>query len=382
MFKSLKNKLNVEKKNLAVPSFNKKKFKRNLQIYLGLAQGKESIIESLSFLISSGMPIADSLQAIEGELPKSFLKRIIGEARENVEDGMSLSNAFLETGIFSSHAVSLIKSGEDSGTLSENLKVIAEQDAKNKVFKSRLQSALMYPIIVLTVTFIVGLGVAWFILPKLATVFSQLQVKLPLITKIFINIGVYLDQYGVIVVPIFIGLVFLAIYILFYNHKTRFLGQEVVFALPGVAKLIKELEIARLGYLMGALTKAGLPPLEAIASVRESTFSPYYQKFYEHLYKGIEEGKSFEQSFKEFENLGILIPASIQRMIVTGEQSAHLTEVFTQIGDTYEAKTEITSKNLAVALEPILLVLVWVGVVLVALAVILPVYSLVGNLNH
>ena len=134
-------------------NFNKKKFKRNLEIYLGLSHGKESIIESLSFLVSSGMPIADSLKAIEAELPNGFMKKIIGEAKENVENGSSLSNAFLETGVFSAHSISLIKSGEDSGTLAQNLHVIAEQDAKNKVFKSRLvlvwlglfyQSLLLY----------------------------------------------------------------------------------------------------------------------------------------------------------------------------------------------------------------------------------------------
>ncbi len=364
-------------------NFNKKNFKRKLQIYLGFSHGKESVIESLSFLVSSGMPIADSLRAIELELPeKSFMRGILVEARENIENGFSLANAFAETGVFTPHAISLIRSGEDSGTLSQNLHVIAEQDAKNKVFKSRLQSALLYPVLVLTVTFIVGIGVAWFVLPKLATVFSQLQVKLPLITKIFIDIGIFLSQYGSIAVPVFVVFIFLVIYFLFYNKKTSFIGQGLVFSLPGISKLIKELEIARFGYLFGTLTKAGLPPLEALLSVKESTFSPYYQKFYDYLYKNIDEGKSFEESFKDYENISLLLPASIQRMIVTGEQSAHLSEVFIQIGATYEARTEITSKNLAVALEPILLVLVWFGVVLVALAVILPVYSLVGNLNH
>ena len=217
----------------------KKNFKRNLEIYLGMAHGKEAVIESLSFLVSSGMPIAESLRSIELELPNSFMKKIVIETRKNVEDGMSLSAAFLETGIFNAHSISLIKNGEDSGTLAQNLHVIAEQYAKNEVFKSRLQSALMYPIIVVVVTMIVGLGVAWFVLPKLATVFNQLQVKLPLITKIFIGFGEFLNQYGTTVIPIVILVAVVAIYFLFYNKQTIFIGQIIFFSLPGVSKLIK-----------------------------------------------------------------------------------------------------------------------------------------------
>ncbi len=360
----------------------KKNFKRNLEIYLGMAHGKEAVIESLSFLVSSGMPIAESLRSIELELPNSFMKKIVIETRKNVEDGMSLSAAFLETGIFNAHSISLIKNGEDSGTLAQNLHVIAEQYAKNEVFKSRLQSALMYPIIVVVVTMIVGLGVAWFVLPKLATVFNQLQVKLPLITKIFIGFGEFLNQYGTTVIPIVILVAVVAIYFLFYNKQTSFIGQIIFFSLPGVSKLIKELEISRFGYLLGTLTKAGLPFLQAIESARESTLSPFYKKFYDYLHKSIEEGKSFDEAFKEYEKTSTLLPASIQRMIVTGEESGNLSEILIGIGVSYEARTEVTSKNLTVALEPILLVLIWGGVVLVALAVILPVYSLVGNLNR
>lgn len=360
----------------------KKDSKKNFEIYLGISKRKEYLIQSLSFLISSGMPISDSLMAIETELPKGFFRNLIEKIRQNIEDGMSLSAALDETGIFNSHAISLIKSGEESGTLGQNLHVIAEQDAKNRVFKSRLQSALLYPIIVISVTFIVGLGVAWFILPKLAVVFTQLKVNLPTVTKIFISFGQFLSTHGATAVPLFIVFSGILIYFLFYFSKTRIIGQTIIFSVPGIAKLIKELEIARLGYLLGTLTKAGLPVLQAIESVKESTLSPFYRKFYEHLYQSIGEGKSFEQSFAEYKGIGSLLPASIQRMIVTGEQSAHLSEILIQIGATYEAKTEITSKDLTVALEPILLVIIWIGVVLVALAVILPIYSLVGNLNH
>ncbi len=350
-------------------------------MYLGLGKEKEYLLENLSFLISSGIPIADALRSIESELKTRFMKRLVAEALENVENGLTLSSALDRTGLFGMHAISLIKNGEESGTLSDNLRVIAEQDAKNRVFKSRIQSAMMYPAIILSVTFVVGIGVAWFILPKLASIFTQLQVKLPLITKIFISIGAFLKEYGFVFLPSLLIFVFILVYFIFYFPKTRILGQYFLFSIPGIKKLIQELEIARLGYLLGTLNNVGLPLLQAIGSLKESTLSPFYGRFYDFLYKNIENGRSFEESFKEYKGIQRILPSSIQQIIVVGEQSGNLSSVLLKIGSVYEQKTEITSKNISIVLEPILLVIVWLGVMLVAIAVILPIYSLVGGLG-
>ncbi len=359
----------------------KKKDSNEIGIFFGLGKEREYLLENLSFMISSGMPVAESLQSIETELKTKFMKRVVARARENVENGMPLSKALELTDLFGTHAISLIKTGEESGTLAGNLRVIAEQDAKNRIFKSRLQSALMYPALIISVTFIVGLGVAWFILPKLATMFTQLHIKLPLITKIFISLGSFLKEYGSIALPGMILFAGLVIYFLFYYPKTRGIGQYILFSIPGISRLVKELEISRFGYLLGTLNNAGLPLLEAIGSLKESTLSPFYRKFYDYLYKSIEDGHSFEQSFKAYKDIRRIFPVAIEQIIVTGEQSGNLTPALLKIGTVYEGKTELTSKNISVALEPILLVIVWAGVMLVAVAVILPIYSLVGGIN-
>ncbi len=350
-------------------------------IHFGLAKEKEYLIENLSFLAGSGMPVSQALLAIQEELKSSQMKKIVGRVRDAVENGTLLSKALEETGLFGTHAISLIRSGEESGTLSQNLHVIAEQDAKNRLFKSRLHSALMYPILILVVTGLVGISVAWFILPKLSTVFSQLHVKLPFITQIVIGFGQFLGDYGIIAVPAFMICILLAVYLLFYNEKTRVVGQYILFAVPGIWNLIQELEIARMGYLLGTLMKSGLPVVQAIGSLKESTLSPFFLKFYAYLYESIEKGNSFEQSFAEYPNVKDILPSAIRQVITAGEQSGNLSTVLIEVGAKYEAKTELSSKNLAVALEPVMLVIVWLGVVMVALAVILPIYSLIGGVN-
>ena len=106
-----------------------------------------------------------------------------------------------------------------------------------------------------------------------------------------------------------------------------------------------------------------------------------YRDFYVYLSESIAEGNSFKKSFEFYEKSKTLLPVSVEQLIIAGEQSGSFSETLLKISKTYEEKTDITTKNLTVMLEPILLVIVWLGVVAVAMAVILPIYSLVGGFN-
>ena len=131
--------------------------------------------------------------------------------------------------------------GEESGKLADNLKAIAVQEQKDTILRSKVRTALLYPVFVFTLTVIVGVGVAWFVLPRLSEVFASLDVELPAITKIFIALGNFLANYGNIAVPAFIIVFSLLVYIFFYARPTKHVGQELLFKLPGVKKHVNEL---------------------------------------------------------------------------------------------------------------------------------------------
>jgi type II secretory pathway component PulF len=285
-------------------------------------------------------------------------------------------------GLLQPQVISLVRIGEETGRLSENLKAIALQEQKEEEFRSKVTSALMYPVFVFALTLIIGIGISWFILPRLATVFSSLNITLPLITKLLIGFGAFLGAYGFIVVPG--GMVLLAIifYFLFVYPKTKIVGEYIMLAMPVLKRLILEVEISRFGYIMGTLLQAGLPVVPALKSLANSSSFTFYKRFYSYLHDNIEEGNSFEKSFADFKHMNKVMPTSMQQLIISAERSGHLPETFIKIGEMYESKTEVTTKNLTVLLEPILLVIIWLGVVGVAMAVILPLYSLVGGLNN
>lgn len=347
-----------------------------------MGEEKEYFIENLATMVSAGITINSSLDAISREARTRRMRRAIAQIKESIESGSSFWKALEKSKLFPAQAISLIQIGEESGRLVENLKVIALQQSKDRVFRSKIYSAMMYPVFVLVLSLIIGLGIAWFILPKLATVFASLNVKLPLITQILINVGTFLGDYGNIAVPSFVFVLIIFVLVFFVIPKTRFVGEFFLLKIPGIKRLLQESELGRTGYIMGTLLNAGLPVVRTLASIENASTFYFYRKFYRFLRENVEQGNSFQKSFELYKKTDKLIPPHVQQMIISGEQSGHLPEIFLSIGEDFEAKSDLTAKNLTVILEPIMLIIVWLGVSFIALAVILPIYSLLGGINN
>jgi type IV pilus assembly protein PilC len=365
-----------EKNNL---NFMPQKKSKNKIFAIGLGKERDYIVENLSMLITAGMPILNVLDTIKKELRSHRMKKIIALIKEDIENGLTIWKALQKTGMFAHHIVSLIRLGEESGKLMENLQMVSTEQEKDRIFKSKINSAIMYPIFVLSLTIIIGTGISLFILPRLAMVFNQLDIELPLITKILMGTGTFLGNYGQYVLPLIIILIALLFFFIFSFSKTKFMGQAILFTFPGIKNLVKEVEVARFGYLLGTLLKAGIPINTALDSLAGATDIVQYRALYKHIRESMENGDTFQKSFDTFKNTKKLIPNPIQQLVIIGEKSGSLSETLTKIGRMFEAKSDITTKNLTVIFEPILLVIVWLGVVAVALAIILPIYSLIGG---
>ncbi len=348
----------------------------------GLTKERDQFIENLSMLVLSGMSIIGAISSIIKQTKSAGMKLILERVLLEIESGSPVWKAFDKTDFFKGYTISLIRLGEESGNFAENLKVVALEEEKDREFKSKVKSALMYPIFVLGLTGIVGIGISWFILPKLAKIFYDLKLALPLITKVLLAFGLFLSKYGLVAVPFGLVVIGAISFILFFYKKTKFIGEAVIFSIPGIKMLLMEVEVARFGYLLGTLLEAGLPVTKAIDSLANASEVIRYKKFYVALRESIDAGNSFEKSFVAYKNIDALIPPPVQQLIISGEQSGNLNKTLIKVGQVLEAKSDTTTKNLTIIMEPILLVIVWAGVVSVAFAVILPIYSLVGGLNN
>jgi len=342
---------------------------------------REYFIENLSMLLLSGMGISAALSAIQTEIRSRAGKQTIEHIKNSLLDGTPLSKVLSDTHFFSNSGIALIRLGEQSGTLAESIKIVASDDAKERMFRSRIRSAMIYPMFVLILACVVGVGVAWFVLPKLSHVFGQMNIVLPFLTRMLIGLGNFLEQNGIIVIPIALAILFILFFFLFVFSGTKRVGEFLLLKLPGVSRLIKEMQIARFGSTLGTMLAAGIPILDSLRSLQGSAFFYRYKKMFKAIEIGVSEGKTISTTLGEIKRSGALIPIPIQQLIRAGEQSGSLPESLKKVGEIFEAKTEVSTKNFAVLVEPVLLVLVWFGVLFIALAVFLPLYSLLGGLQ-
>ncbi|MFZ6022136.1 MAG: type II secretion system F family protein [Patescibacteria group bacterium] len=342
---------------------------------------KSFVLEQLSILLEAGMDVSTALLSLEEEVSQKDLKQKIAKVRDRVDSGDQLWQAFRGTNIIPEQFLSFIRTGEQSGKLKEQLSMVAAQYARDKEFKSKVVAASIYPAFILAMVIVLGGVNAFVILPKISETFSKLGGELPAITLFLLAAGTFLQKYGYIVAPLFFLFVALVIFLLFINKRTKHWGQELLFRLPGIKDIFRQIEIARFGFLLGLLSNSGIVITDGLNFLRDYTTTRRYQKFYEFLAHGVENGVTFSALFSEYKKTDRLFPRSVQNLVSSAEKSGHLPEIFNKIGDIYQKKMDLSTQTLSAVIEPLLIVVVWFFVLLVALAVIFPLYNIVGNLN-
>lgn len=349
-------------------------------ISIGFGDEKDYFIENLSLLIASGMGISSALASLSLSVKSKKMKKITKFIEDMVNAGLPLWKAFKETRLLPDRVISLVRSGEESGRLPEHLNLVTVQQHKDKTLNGRLKSALIYPGIVTILAFVVAMGSAWFVLPKITAIFTESSKELPMATRILVWLGSFLTSYGKFVVPAVILLVVAIIYFLFFFKKTKFIGDSILFAIPGVKKLLQGVELARFGYILGALLQAGINVHDALESVIQGTNYSRYKNFYIHLQESIDQGNTFERTFHEYPKMDNYIPMPIQQLIISAEKSGRLSETLIKVGIIFEEKTDAMSRDLATMLEPIILIVVGLLVSFVVFAIIGPIYDLSGQI--
>jgi type II secretory pathway component PulF len=164
------------------------------------------------------------------------------------------------------------------------------------------------------------------------------------------------------------------------NPNFKAFTEVILFHVPGVKRLFFETEVSRFGFVLGTLLEAGLPIVNALQSLSGSMSTRRYQVFTSELATRINEGNSFERILVEPKARALLAGSTCQ-IIISAEKSGNLSKSLLRVGENYQEKADITARNLETLIEPVVLVIIAAGVLFVALAVFLPIYSVVGNFN-
>lgn len=340
----------------------------------------EYVIESLSMLLLSGVTVGDAIESISAEIPKKSVRDIMKKMQLSIDEGTPFAVALEQTGLFAPSVITLIEVGESTGKLPENLKVVAAQMHKNNSMNAKIKSAMLYPAFLVTLLFVVGTGIGVFLLPKLLTIITGLQVQVGLMTKILIVVGTLFGKFGLIFAAGVVLTVVIMSVAIKKSSNVRAAMEVLLFKIPGVKKLLFETEIARFGFVLGTLLDAGLPVVTALQSLAASMSTRRYARFATEMRDRVDDGDSFGKILQD-KKYRKLLPGTICQIVVSAEKSGNLSSSLLKVGVNYEDKADLTARNLETLLEPIVLVLIAVAVLFVAMAVFLPIYSLIGNLN-
>lgn len=348
---------------------------------IGLGKEKTALIQNLATMLDAGLPLVDSLKTLQADTRSRAGRQLLKTIVDAVENGSPLWRAFEDQHCFPPDVIALVRIGEEAGNLAENMTYLAVQQEKDAALRSKVTMAMIYPTIVLVIMLIIVMGLGMFVLPNLVGVLFSLNVPLPLVTRGVIAFSNFFSTQGPIAVPAVFGTIVTLIILGKFTRLKRG-AQWVMFHIPGIGRLAKEATIARFGVILGGLLQAGVPLVDSIKSLAEVTSVVAYKSFYLRLLEHVTVGDSFGKSFTSIRGSASLLPVTVQQLVTTGERSGSLAKILLKIADIYEKKANDTAQKLPVILEPILLLFIGSLVGTIALAIIVPIYSIVGNVGQ
>lgn len=354
-----------------------KPFSLSISFFKNRVSLKDKIIftRQLSVMIKAGLPIIKALEALGKQTDNAYFKKIIAEISTQVKGGKTLSKTLERyPGVFPEIYVAVVRAGEETGQLADVLLNLADQQEKDADLVSKIKSAMIYPAVILVTLIGVVILIIFFVLPNLQAVFADSGAKLPLATRLLLSTSSIIQHYF-----LFVAVFFAALYFAFRYWVKRPSGRsfydKLKITLPVFGPLTKKVYMARFARTMAMLTRASLPILLSLKIIRKTINNHHYDMAFERIEKSIESGKSLSVSLQQEP----LFPAMVGQLSSLGEEAGSIEGVFIEIANFYDKEVNAISSNLSTLLEPVMLIVMGVGVAFVVFAVIQPIYGLVQN---
>ena len=337
---------------------------------------KLNIIENLGTLLSAGIPILESVDSLLEET-KGNTTKILETLKEDLNQGKTIAYSLTRhPKAFDPITVNLIKAAEEAGTLETALKDLTQSIKKDIDFANQVKGSMVYPILVLIVLLAVILLNLFFVIPRVSQVFTRLTVQIPLPTKILIFISNFANDNLIYVITATIFLVAASVFT-FKVKKSLITG--FIFSLPLISKLIMEIDITRFTRSMSLLLKSGLPIDEAIKLSEDVTSKREIKMAIEESRKLVDAGKTLSSGLKKHKKV---IPGFMIRITEAGEKSGTLEKSMQELSNQFEDRVTNRLKTLTTLIEPFLLLVVGLLVGGLMLAIIAPIYNLIGQIGH
>ncbi|QQS44552.1 type II secretion system F family protein [Candidatus Roizmanbacteria bacterium] len=336
---------------------------------------KIALFDNLSTMLAAGISILEAVDSLL-EDSKGNQKKLLSELRQDLTQGKQVYASFARfPNTFDKVTVNIIRASEEAGTLDVALKDIKKHVQNEMEFLDKIRSAMIYPIVIMVVFFLVMLLILIFVMPKLASVFGRMDVELPLPTKIlmFMSDLIIHNTLALIVGVVLLILGFIVLYI-----KKRAFVLRIFFSFPLISGLIKQIDIARFTRSMALLLSSGLTITNALELCEEIVWRRDMQKLVAHTQKSVLSGKRFAEGIRDGKGL---VPMIVIKLVEAGEKTGSLDKAMQDVSEHMDYEVQRSLNTLTTLLEPVMLLFIGVVVGGMMLSIIAPIYSLIGQVG-
>lgn len=356
------------------------KVRKSLNIsFTAEVKPKEVIMFSrqLAILLESGIDIVTALDLFKSQASNKVFKKILEEIIADLREGTSLSGALAKhPKVFPTMYYRTIAAGEQSGNLDTVLRRLAVFMEKNATAAKKVRSALTYPIIVLVVAVVVVAVLVFFVMPTFTSLYSQLGAKLPLITKILLDVATWAKNYLVYVIIIVIALIIgVSLYIRTPNGKTNW--DRLMLRLPVIGDIVQLNELSRCCRTISMLIMVGLPLPDIIAMCIQSSGNKIVSQALTDVKQEMLAGEGLSQPLSKRK---IFLPLMVQ-MVAVGEKTGNLGNTLTTVADSYEFDADDKTTTAVGMLQPALTIAMAVVVGFIVIAMISTMYGIYGQIG-
>lgn len=326
----------------------------------------------LSTLIDAGLPILRSLHILEEQVESVLFKEAIAKMATDIEAGSSLSDAMSKhPKVFDKLYVNMVRAGEIGGVLESILNKIAAFLEKKQALRGKVRSAMMYPLAVSILAAIIVSFILWKIVPTFQDIFTKLGGDLPIPTQILVVASeILLRRTWIIVVAI----VFVIVVYQQINKRPsgKLLFDKIKLKMPVFGELLRKIAIARWASTLSTLITSGVPILQSLDIVRETSGNEVISRAMIEVYQSIKDGDTIHEPLGRCN----VFPPLVVHMVAVGEETGAIDHMLTKVAEAYEREVDDTVNALTSIIEPVLIVCLGVLIGAIVIALYLPLFEI------
>ena len=355
----------------------KKKLKISFPFFGVSLTEKIFFAKNLRVMITAGLPLPRALETLAKQSKSQKFKRALLNIKDEIIKGKSFSDSLQKyPDIFSELFQSMVRVGEESGTLEDVLKTLSQQMEREYELKSKIKGAMIYPAVIICAMIGIGILMLVMVVPKLAETFEELEIELPLTTRLVIGLGNFLAQKWYLAVIILFILIFLSRQTMKTKAGKRIID-TLLLKIPIISPIIRKINSAYTARTLSSLITAGVPIVKSLEITSETLGNIYYKSAVATVAEKVRKGEKISEALKPYENI---YPPIVIQMVAVGEETGETSNVLNHLAEFFEEEVSNTTKNLASVIEPVIMIVIGGAVGFFAVSMIQPMYAMLEAL--